>query len=179
MINIKSYEHYITGILTSIKKPAVIIPTIGILELNNLQLALALLFGLLFIDYITGVLASCINHKKNFGTNFWKDSVNGFSSEKWKKSLVKTITYFLFILTTWSIEKVFQIKPFNTSYSNIGNITITLGAIAISCGIEFYSIFFENLPKAGFNIEDRFLKLFNKIKSIFTKVKNFNDGQIN
>ena len=111
--------------------------------------------------------------------SFGKDSVNGFSSEKWKKSLVKTITYFLFILTTWSIEKVFQIKPFNTSYSNIGNITITLGAIGLSCGIEFYSIFFENLPNAGFNIEDRFLKLFNKIKSIFTKVKNFNDGQIN
>ena len=179
MINIKSYEHYITGILTSIKKPTVLIPTIGVLELTNLQLALSLLFGLLFIDYITGVLASWINHKKQFGTSFWKDSVNGFSSEKWKKSLVKTITYFLFILTTWSIEKVFQIKPFNTSYSNIGNITITLGAIAFSCGIEFYSIFFENLPKAGFNIEDRFLKLFNKIKSIFTKVKNFNDGQIN
>ena len=179
MINIKLYEHYIIGILTSIKKPAVIIPTIGILELNNLQLALALLFGLLFIDYITGVLASWINHKKNFGTSFWKDSVNGFSSEKWKKSLVKTITYFLFILTTWSIEKVFQIKYFNTSYSNIGNITITLGAIAISCGIEFYSIFFENLPKAGFDIEKKFMKLFDKAKSIFTKVKNFNDGQIN
>ena len=179
MINIKSYEHYVTGILTSIKKPAVLIPTIGVLELTNLQLALALLFGLLFIDYITGVLASWINHKKLFGTSFWKDSINGFSSEKWKKSLVKTITYFLFILTTWAIEKVFQIKPFNTFYSDIGNITITLGAIGLSCGIEFYSIFFENLPKAGFNIEDSFLKLFNKIKSIFTKVKNFNDGQIN
>ena len=175
MINIKSYEHYVTGILTSIKKPAVIIPTIGVLELTNLQLALALLFGLLFIDYITGVLASWINHKKNFKTSFWKDSVNGFSSEKWKKSLVKTITYFLFILTTWSIEKVFQIKPFNTYYSNIGNITITLGAIGLSCSTEFYSIFFENLPKAGFDIEKKFMKLFDKAKSIFTKVKNFND----
>ena len=179
MVNIKLYERYVIGILTSIKKPAVLIPTIGVLELTNLQLAIVLLFGLLFVDYITGVLASWVNHKKNFKTSFWKDSVNGFSSEKWKKSLVKTITYFLFILTTWSIEKVFQIKPFNTSYSNIGNITITLGAIGLSCGIEFYSIFFENLPNAGFNIEDRFLKLFNKIKSIFTKVKNFNDGQIN
>ena len=175
MINIKSYEHYVTGILTSIKKPAVLIPTIGVLELTNIQLALSLLFGLLFIDYITGVLANWINHKKKFGTSFWKDSVNGFSSEKWKKSLVKTITYFLFILTTWSIEKVFQIKPFNTSYSNIGNITITLVAIAISCGIEFYSIFFENLPKAGCDIEKKFMKLFDKAKSIFTKVKNFND----
>ena len=179
MVNIKLYERYVIGILTSIKKPAVLIPTIGVLELTNLQLAIVLLFGLLFVDYITGVLASWVNHKKNFKTSFWKDSVNGFSSEKLKKSLVKTITYFLFILTTWSIEKVFQIKTFNTSYSNIGNITITLGAIGLSCGIEFYSIFFENLPNAGFNIEDRFLKLFNKIKSIFTKVKNFNDGQIN
>ena len=179
MINIKSYEHYVTGILTSIKKPAVLIPTIGVLKLTNLQLAIILLLGLLSVDYITGVLASWINHKKLFGTSFWKDSINGFSSEKWKKSLVKTITYFLFILTTWAIEKVFQIKPFNTFYSDIGNITITLVAIGLSCGIEFYSIFFENLPKAGFNIEDSFLKLFNKIKSIFTKVKNFNDGQIN
>ena len=179
MVITKLYEHYATIILTSIKKPVVLIPIIGILELNNLQLALALLFGLLSIDNITGILASWINHKKNFKTNFWKDSVNGFSSEKWKKSLVKTITYFLFILTTWSIEKVFQIKPFNTSYSNIGNITITLGAIAISCGIEFYSIFFENLPRAGFSLEDKFMKAFNKVKSIFTKVKNFNDGQIN
>ena len=179
MINIKSYEHYVTGILTSIKKPEVLIPTIGVLKLTNLQLAIILLLGLLSVDYITGVLASWINHKKLFGTSFWKDSINGFSSEKWKKSLVKTITYFLFILTTWAIEKVFQIKPFNTFYSDIGNITITLVAIGLSCGIEFYSIFFENLPKAGFNIEDSFLKLFNKIKSIFTKVKNFNDGQIN
>lgn len=178
MANIKLYEHYVTGILTSIKKPAVLIPTIGVLELTNLQLAIVLLFGLLSVDYITGVLASWVNHKKQFGTSFWKDSVNGFSSEKWKKSLVKTITYFLFILTTWAIEKVFQIKPFTTSYTHVGNITLTLGAIGLSCGIEFYSIFFENLPKAGFNIEDRFLKLFNKVKSIFTKVKNFNDGQI-
>lgn len=179
MTIIKLYEHYATVILTSIKKPAVLIPTIGVLELTNLQLAIVLLFGLLSVDYITGVLASWVNHKKKFRTSFWKDSINGFSSEKWKKSLVKTITYFLFILTTWSIEKVFQIKSFNTSYSDIGNITITLVAIGLSCGIEFYSIFFENLPNAGFNIEDRFLKLFNKIKSIFTKVKNFNDGQIN
>ena len=174
MINIKSYEHYVTGILTSIKKPVVLIPTIGILELNNLQLALALLFGLLFIDYITGVLASWINHKKNFKTSFFKDSENGFSSRIWKQSLTKTITYFLFILLTYAIEHVFQIKSFTSDYSDL-KITITLFAIAISCGIEFYSIFCENLPKAGFDIEKKFMKLFDKVKSIFTKVKNFND----
>ena len=39
MVNIKLYEHYVTGILTSIKKPAVLISTIGVLESTNLQLA--------------------------------------------------------------------------------------------------------------------------------------------
>ena len=178
MINIKSYEHYITGILTSIKKPAVIIPTIGIIELSNMQLSILLLFVLLTADWGTGVYASWINYKKENGKGFFKDSENGFSSRIWKQSLTKAITYFLFILLTYAIEYIFQIKSFTSDYSDL-KITITLFAIAISCGIEFYSIFFENLPKAGFNIEDSFLKLFNKIKSIFTKVKNFNDGQIN
>lgn len=35
MANMKSYEQYVTGILTSIKKPAVLIPTIGVLELTK------------------------------------------------------------------------------------------------------------------------------------------------
>ena len=179
MINIKSYEHYITGILTSIKKPYVIIPTIGIIELSNMQLSILLLFGLLAADWGTGVYAAWINYKKENGKGFFKDSEKGFSSRIWKQSLTKTITYFLFILSTYAIQHIFQIKSFDSEYSHIKGITITLFAIAISCGIEFYSIFFENLPNAGFNIEDRFLKLFNKIKSIFTKVKNFNDGQIN
>ena len=179
MINIKSYEHYITGILTSIKKPYVIIPTIGIIELSNMQLSILLLFGLLAADWGTGVYAAWINYKKENGKGFFKDSEKGFSSRIWKQSLTKTITYFLFILSTYAIQHIFQIKSFDSEYSYIKGITITLFAIAISCGIEFYSIFFENLPNAGFNIEDRFLKLFNKIKSIFTKVKNFNDGQIN
>ena len=178
MINIKSYEHYITGILTSIKKPSVIIPTIGIIELSNIQLGLWLLFFLLSMDYFTGVYASWINYKKENGKRFFKDSQNGFSSKLWKQSVTKVITYFLFILLTYAIEYIFQIKSFTSNYSDL-KITITLFAIAISCGIEFYSIFFENLPRAGFDIENRFLKLFNKIKSIFTKVKNFNDGQIN
>ena len=174
MINIKSYEHYATGILTSIKKPSVIIPTIGIIELSNIQLGLWLLFFLLSADYFTGVYAAWINYKKENTKGFFKDSENGFSSKLWKQSVTKVITYFLFILLTYAIEHIFQIKSFTSYYSDL-KITITLFAIAISCGIEFYSIFFENLPKAGFDIEKNFMKLFDKAKSIFTKVKNFND----
>ena len=175
MINIKSYEHYITGILTSIKKPYVIIPTIGIIELSNMQLSILLLFGLLAADWGTGVYAAWINYKKENGKGFFKDSEKGFSSRIWKQSLTKTITYFLFILSTYAIQHIFQIKSFDSEYSHIKGITITLFAIAISCGIEFYSIFFENLPRAGFSIEDKCTKVFDKVKSIFTKVKNFKD----
>ena len=174
MINIKSYEHYVTGILTSIKKPSVIIPTIGIIELSNIQLSILLLFGSLATDWGTGVYAAWINYKKENGKGFFKDSEKGFSSRIWKQSVTKTITYFLFILLTYEIEYIFQIKSFTSDYSDL-KITITLFAIAISCGIEFYSIFFENLPNAGFDIEEKIMKLFDKAKSIFTKVKNFND----
>ena len=170
----KTYEHYVAGILTSIKKPSVIIPTIGIIELSNMQLGLWLLFFLLSMDYFTGVYAAWINYKKENTKGFFKDSENGFSSKIWKQSVTKVITYFLFILSTYAIEYIFQVKSFTSDYSDL-KITITLFAIAISCGIEFYSIFFENLPKAGFDIEKKFMKLFDKAKSIFTKVKNFND----
>ena len=173
----KTYEHYVAGILTSIKKPSVIIPTIGIIELSNIQLGLWLLFFLLSMDYFTGVYAAWINYKKENGKGFFKDSENGFSSKLWKQSVTKVITYFLFILLTYAIEHIFQIKSFTSDYSDL-KITITLFAIAISCGIEFYSIFFENLPRAGFSLEDKFMKAFNKVKSIFTKVKNFKDGQV-
>ena len=180
MENLSTYKHYATAIITSVvKKPIIVIPAIGIIELSNIQMALTLFFVLLFFDFLTGVLASYTEWKKlGKNTKFFKDGKYGFTSEKWRLSLVKTITYFLFILATESIEKVFQIKPFNTSYSDIGNITITLGAIGFICGIEFYSIFFENLPRAGFSLEDKFMKAFNKVKSIFTKVKNFKDGQV-
>ena len=76
----KTYEHYVAGILTSIKKPSVIIPTIGILELSNMQLSILLLFGLLTADWGTGVYAAWINYKKENGKGFFKDSEKGFSS---------------------------------------------------------------------------------------------------
>ena len=174
----KTYEHYVAGILTSIKKPSVIIPTIGVIELSNMQLGLWLLFGLITFDYGTGVYASWINYKKENTKGFFKDSENGFSSKLWKQSVTKVITYFLFILSTYAMEHIFQIKSFSSDYSDL-KITITLFAIAISCGIEFYSIFFENLPKAGFDIEKKFMELFDKAKSIFTKVKNFKNEDTN
>ena len=180
MENLSTYKHYATAISTSVvKKPIIVIPAIGIIELSNIQVSLALFFVLLFFDFLTGVLASYTEWKKlEKKTKFFKDRKDGFTSEKWRLSLVKTITYLALILLVHLAEKTFQIKPFELQYTEIKLVTITLIAIAISCGIEFYSIFFENLPRAGFSIEDESMKAFNKVKSIFTKVKNFKDGQV-
>lgn len=177
MENLNTYKHYATAIIASVvKKPIIVIPAIGIIELSNIQMALTLLFVLLFFDFLTGVLASYTEWKKlGKNTKFFKDGKDGLTSEKWRLSLVKTITYLTFVLLVYLIEKTFQIKPFELQYTEIKLVTITLIAIAISCGIEFYSIFFENLPRAGFDIEKKLMKLFDKVKSIFTKVKNFND----
>ena len=180
MENLSTYKNYATAISTSVvKKPIIVIPAIGIIELSNILMSLALFFVLLFFDFLTGVLASYTEWKKlEKKTKFFKDRKDGFTSEKWRLSLVKTITYLTLILLVHLTEKIFQIKPFELQYTEIKLVTITLIAIAISCGIEFYSIFFENFPRAGFDIEKKFMKLFDKAKSIFTKVKNFNDGQV-
>ena len=177
MENLSTYKNYATAISTSVvKKPIIVIPALGIIELSNIQMSLALFFVLLFFDFLTGVLASYTEWKKlEKKTKFFKDRKDGFTSEKWRLSLVKTITYLALILLVHLIEKTFQIKPFELQYTEIKLVTITLIAIAISCGIEFYSIFFENLPRAGFSIEDKCTKVFDKVKSIFTKVKNFKD----
>jgi len=180
MENLSTYKHYATAISTSVvKKPIIVIPAIGIIELSNIQMALALFFVLLFFDFFTGVLASYTEWKKlGKKTKFFTDVKDGFASEKWRLSFVKTITYLAFILLVYLTEKIFQIKPIELQYTEIKLVTFTLIAIAFSCGIEFYSIFFENLPRAGFSIEDESMKAFNKVKSIFTKVKNFKDGQV-
>ena len=180
MENLSTYKNYAIAISTSVvKKPIIVIPAIGIIELSNIQMALALFFVLLFFDFFTGVLASYTEWKKlGKKTKFFKDRKDGFTSENWRLSLVKTITYLTFMLLVYLTEKTFQIKPIELQYTEIKLVTFTLIAIAISCCIEFYSIFFENLPRAGFSIEDESMKAFNKVKSIFTKVKNFKDGQV-
>ena len=65
MENLSTYKHYATAISTSVvKKPIIVIPAIGIIELSNIQMALALFFVLLFSDFFTGVLASYTEWKK-------------------------------------------------------------------------------------------------------------------
>ncbi len=132
-----------------------------------------LLLVLMALDFATGVLASWnIWHNSKVESNFWK---YGFSSSRVRLSMVKSVTYFLFIICSYGIEIIFRVKSFSSSYSD-HQVTLTLIAIAMSCAIEVYSIFFENLPKAGFDIWEKLKLIAAKVKSGVSTVKDITDG---
>lgn len=174
MKELSVYKHHIIAIITAVKKPTVVIPAIGLMSFSGCQLGMFLLLILMALDFATGVLASWnIWHNSKVKSNFWK---YGFSSKRVRLSLVKSITYFLFIICSFGIEYIFKVKSFGvTSYSD-HEITLTFIAITLSCAIEFYSIFFENLPKAGFDIWEKLKLIAAKVKSGVSTVKDITDG---
>lgn len=172
----KQYQNYSFAFLASVQKPAVVIPALGIASLSSCQFGVLLLFGLMIGDFLSGVYASWVVFKQdpaNEGLRFRK---NGFSSEKIRLSLSKSVTYFLFIIGAYGLEWVFKLKSFRAETYTDHQITITLITIAISCAIEFYSILFENLPKAGFSIEVQLKAIYGKVKAVMTALKNLRNG---
>jgi hypothetical protein len=168
------YKKHALVLLTGIKKPAIAIPAVGMITLSDCQLGIFLLFGLMTLDFFTGVLASWNLWKDSkIESNFWK---YGFSSSRIRQSIVKSVTYFLFIMCAYGIESIFKIKTFRAESYTEHQITLTLVSIAVSCAIEFYSIFFENLPKAGFSIENKVKAIFVKVKTAVTSVKEITNG---
>lgn len=174
MKELNTYKHHLILLFTAVKKPAVAVPAVSLVTLSSCQLGMILLLGLMTVDFVTGVLASWNLWKDSkIQSNFWK---YGFSSQKIRLSVAKSVTYFLFILSSYGIEILFRIKSFGKNNYSDHEITLTLVAIAIACAIEFYSIFFENLPKAGFDIEKKVKVIFVKIKKAVTSVKDITNG---
>lgn len=168
------YKKHAIGLLTAFKKPSVAFPALGMLTLSDCQLGMFLLLGLMIFDFITGVLASWNLWKDSkIESNFWKF---GFSSSRIRESVMKSVTYFLLIMCAYWIETTFKIKTFKAENYTDHQVSLTLLAIAISCAIEFYSIFFENLPKAGFSIENKVKAIYVKIKSAVSAIRNLKDG---
>lgn len=171
------YKKNAIALLAALKKPTIVAPTLGLLTFSDCLLGIFLLLGLMTADFITGVLASWNLWKNSkIESNFWK---YGFSSSRIRLSIAKSVTYFLFIICSYGIEVIFRIKSFGSNAYTDHDLTLTLLAIAVACSIEFYSIFFENLPKAGFDIWSYFKKITSKIKSGITSVKNITDGDNN
>ncbi|WP_066435583.1 phage holin family protein [Chryseobacterium sp. CCH4-E10] len=174
MKELNNYKKPFLAIATAVKKPAVAIPAIGLASFSDLQLCFMLLLGLMLGDFISGVLASWNLWKNSkIESNFWK---YGFSSMKIRNSIAKSVSYFLLIVLSYYIEKIFRIKSFGKSTYTDHDITLTLIAIVIPCAIEFYSIFFENLPKAGFDIWGYFKKITDKIKVAVSTINSLKNG---
>jgi hypothetical protein len=47
--------------------------------------------------------------------------------------------------------------------------TITLVFIGFCCSVEFYSVFFENFKRAGFDIRKKLFAVIGEVKKIINK----------
>ena len=170
---LKSFSKIFLSLKTMFKTPigvSLIIPSISLALLSNLQLILLLMLIAYIVDFGTGILASWIEHKK--GNE--KLKVYFIESEKLRKSVVKAICYMLFIAGVYLFEKAFFIKSIAITSVSDKELTITSIAVAFSFAIEFFSIL-ENLKRSGFDIIGQFKNGAKKIHSLIKSVKG--DGQ--
>lgn len=149
-IHIIYFQKLLNSLKIMISKPfssALLIPTISLGIFTTIQIALIMLFFAYVIDFITGIYASYIEHKKNPKPV----KVYILESSKMRKSIVKAISYFVFIAFSYAFEKVFLIKAF--SVLSISDLQFTITSIAcIFCfAIEFFSIL-ENLKRSGYDL---------------------------
>ena len=138
--------------------------------LTNTEKAIYLLIGLFVLDFITGILASWREKKEAEKKDPSLKEKDLISSEKLKLSGIKAFTYASAILAVWAVEKVFIIKSFRFDTISNQSMTITLIFIGFCCSVEFYSIFFENFKRAGFDIRKKFFTLVGGVKKIINKV---------
>lgn len=187
MTDIFIYLQYIGKIVVSAKTlvttgegAVVLVPAISFTVTNDIKSALFFLALTFILDFITGIYASYIENKNNRkldGT--YKPGVlnkillffDTITSEKLRKSIVKAIGYALFILLVFGVERVFVIKSFTFMHISDKNWTITLIAQAFCIAIEIYSIIFENIKRAGYDIAGGFVKVVKEYKSIKNEIK--------
>lgn len=138
--------------------------------MTNTEKAVYLLVAFYVLDFITGILASWKEKKQAEELDPSLKEKDLISSDKLKLSGIKAFTYASAILAVWGIEKVFIIKSFKLSHISNEDMTLTLIFIGFCCAIEFYSIFFENFKRAGFDIKKNFSKVMTEVKKTITKL---------
>jgi phage-related holin len=138
--------------------------------MTDTEKAIYLLICFYVLDFITGILASWKEKKEAEKKNPKLKEQSLISSEKLKLSGVKAFTYASAILAVWGIEKVFIIKSFKFDSFSDQDMTITLIFIGFCCSVEFYSIFFENFKRAGFDIRKKFFAVAGEVKKIINKI---------
>lgn len=171
-IYLKYFAKFGFTLKTILSKPLTLftcLPLVVLPVLTTPQKA-AMLLGLFFIlDFITGISASWIELKKTEAVSEKKYIIQ---SSKLRLSAVKFICYALGILCAWGIEIVFVIKKIPSGSISTQNLTLTTVVIAFFCVIEFYSIFFENIKRMGFDIILKVKKISCESWKLYKTIKN-------
>lgn len=145
--------------------------------MSDIQKAFYLLFFSIILDFCSGVYASFVEYQIKYNIKGFKNKVNAFffevvKSEKIRKSILKTLSYFLIAMITYFIETIFFLNEVPTK-ENKENLSITIWIILICSLIELYSTFFENVKRAGFDIKSSFMETIKGVKELVKEIKDF------
>ena len=180
MEELNLYNRYFlkTGLVmeTFLSKPGsgiVILPAVATAPLyTTVEIACGILAAFFIIDFATGILASWVEFKNIVPIVPASGKRYLIQSAKLRMSGVKFICYSLAILCAWMFEMVFMIKEIPTKHISTNNLTLTTVVIAFFCLIEFYSIFFENIKRAGFDIIEMVKKISRSGWSVYKSIKD-------
>lgn len=154
--------------------PTIVLPSIEISDLTTAQKACILLGFFFVLDFITGILASWVEFKKVLPLVPSSGKRYVISSTKLRLSGVKFITYAFGIICAWGIEVVFVLREIPTGKITTHDLTFTTIVIAFFCAIEFYSIFFENIKRMGFDIIHKVKTIVKSGWNLYKDVKDEN-----
>lgn len=147
------------------------------------QQALLFLLASFILDFITGVYASYVETKAKIQplekpNTRWRRFLNmidtlgkTISSEKLRKSVVKAIAYSLIVMCTYGIQIIFFVKKFKFSNISDREFTVTLVVIGFCIITELWSVFKENLPRAGYDIGGAIMNVVRGVKKVKKEVE--------
>lgn len=146
------------------------IPSIAVAPIVDLKSVVWILVWLFLVDLFSGLCASyCVWLETAEKGKYFFGQSGGFSSDKFKKCFIKGIIYGAFPIIVLKFQQVFLIKNMKFSSITDSQIDITTICILVFCANEFFSIFWENLPKCGLNLPKGIRDLITGVKEVTDK----------
>lgn len=135
----------------------------SLFSIEGFKFSLMALGVVFLVDFITGCWASWKEFK---GQKSW----SFFESKKFRESIAKAGTYFIFIGMGWILWKLFFDAPIKLPFSTKG-VNIIQIFFGICIAIESWSIL-ENMKRLGFDLIGRISKTAEGFWQTIKKVKN-------
>lgn len=137
----------------------------ALFQIDGFQFSLVALGVLYVADFLTGCAAS------------WKEansikSWTFFESKRFRESISKGVTYFVFIAMGWFLYKIFLDEPIPIPFSSKGVNVIQI-FFGICIAIESWSIL-ENMKRLGFDLIGKISTTF---KGFWTAKKQITDEE--